>query len=222
LKFKPSSLKFEDPFCSELIGSMDAIAQIQEQNGIQGCQRYIISNCQSAIDIVRVYQLAKLILGKGETLPLDIVPLFETIDDLAHARDIMEEMYSIPAYREHLASRSNRQTIMLGFSDGTKDGGYLRANWSIYRAKESLTAVTRRFGLKAIFFDGRGGPPDRAGRPETYEAAEVPGVSVRSGNPSSQRRWEERSRGAGSGGPGWGGDPRGWPERAILSPQPAV
>jgi phosphoenolpyruvate carboxylase len=75
----------------------------------------------------------------------------------------MKELYSIPAYRDHLGKRNSRQTIMLGFSDGTKDGGYLRANWSIYIAKESLTKVTREFGLKAIFFDGRGGPPARGG-----------------------------------------------------------
>ncbi|HOX81580.1 MAG TPA: phosphoenolpyruvate carboxylase [Chryseolinea sp.] len=163
LKFKPSSLKFEDPFISELIGSMEAIAQIQEQNGIQGCQRYIISNCQSAIDIVRVYQLAKLILGKGENLPLDIVPLFETIDDLANSEEIMRELYGIPEYVSHLKTRGGRQPIMLGFSDGTKDGGYLRANWSIFNAKETLTRISRESGVIAVFFDGRGGPPARGG-----------------------------------------------------------
>jgi phosphoenolpyruvate carboxylase len=90
---------------------------------------------------------------------LDIVPLFETIEDLAHAEAIMDSIYAIPAYREHVKQRGNRQTIMLGFSDGTKDGGYLRANWSIFRAKESLTSVSRKYGIEALFFDGRGGPP---------------------------------------------------------------
>jgi len=96
-------------------------------------------------------------------LPLDIVPLFETIEDLAHAQEIMDELYSIPEYRKHLEKRDNKQTIMLGFSDGTKDGGYLRANWSIFRAKELLTEVSRKFGITALFFDGRGGPPARGG-----------------------------------------------------------
>jgi phosphoenolpyruvate carboxylase len=113
--------------------------------------------------VIRVYQLAKLLLAKGNDLNLDIVPLFETIEDLAHAPSVMDAIYSIPNYREHLKRRGNKQTIMLGFSDGTKDGGYLRANWSIFRAKENLTALSREHGLTAVFFDGRGGPPARGG-----------------------------------------------------------
>jgi phosphoenolpyruvate carboxylase len=163
LNFKPTSLKFEDEFVNELIESISVIGQVQAQNGIEGCHRYIISNCQSALDIIRVYQLAKLILAKGNELPLDIVPLFETIEDLANAPAIMESLYSIPSYREHLKQRGGKQTIMLGFSDGTKDGGYLRANWSIYQAKENLTRISRENDVIAVFFDGRGGPPARGG-----------------------------------------------------------
>src|SRR5690606_18100378 len=85
LNFKPSSLKFDDPFVTEIIESINVIDQIQEQNGPEGCHRYVISNCQSAIDISRLYQLAKLILAKDDKLPLYIVPLFETIDDLKAA-----------------------------------------------------------------------------------------------------------------------------------------
>ena len=163
LNFKPGALKFDDTFITELIESISVIAQIQEDNGIEGCQRYVISNCQSALDVIRVYQLANLILGKKGSLSLDIVPLFETIEDLSQAPGIMASLYSIPAYREHLQRRGNKQTIMLGFSDGTKDGGYLRANWSIFQAKENLTKVTRDNGFFAVFFDGRGGPPARGG-----------------------------------------------------------
>jgi phosphoenolpyruvate carboxylase len=123
----------------------------------------VISNCQSALDVIRVYQLANLVLGKNDSLNLDIVPLFETIEDLANAPGVMAALYSIPTYREHLARRKNKQTIMLGFSDGTKDGGYLRANWSIFQAKENLTRITREHGFTAVFFDGRGGPPARGG-----------------------------------------------------------
>jgi phosphoenolpyruvate carboxylase len=163
LKFKPGSFKFEDPFVTELIGSIQVISEIQKLNGAEGCHRYVISNCQSAVDVIRVYQLAKLILAKGDNLPIDIAPLFETIEDLAEAPDVMRALYSIPAYRDHLQKRGNKQTIMLGFSDGTKDGGYLRANWSIFRAKENLTFLSREFGITAVFFDGRGGPPARGG-----------------------------------------------------------
>lgn len=155
--------KFSDALVSETIESIKSIGEIQKENGIRGCHRYIISNCQSALHVIEIFVLGRLLIGKVDNLELDVVPLFETIDDLANASVIMEELYSIPAYRDHLSRRNNRQTIMLGFSDGTKDGGYLRANWSIFRAKESLTAVARKHGLKAIFFDGRGGPPARGG-----------------------------------------------------------
>lgn len=163
LSFKTSSFTFEDEFVNELIESIHVIGKIQKRNGVEGCHRYVISNCQSALDVIRVYKLAQQILGKDEHLELDIVPLFETIEDLANAPGVMTALYGIPAYREHLNRRGNKQTIMLGFSDGTKDGGYLRANWSIFQAKENLTRITRENGFVAVFFDGRGGPPARGG-----------------------------------------------------------
>jgi phosphoenolpyruvate carboxylase len=163
LKFKPSAMKFNDPFVTELIESIEVISEVQKMNGKEACHRYVISNCQSAVDVIRVYQLAKLILAKGDDLSIDIVPLFETIEDLANAPDVMRALYTIPAYVEHVKRRGSKQTIMLGFSDGTKDGGYLRANWSIFRTKENLTILSREFGITAVFFDGRGGPPARGG-----------------------------------------------------------
>ena len=163
LNFKPSAFTFEDSFVSELIESIGVIGKIQDQNGTEGCHRYVISNCQSALDVIRVYKLAEQILAKGDDLDLDIVPLFETIEDLSNAPHVMKALYAIPRYREHLNHRGNKQTIMLGFSDGTKDGGYLRANWSIFQAKENLTRITRDNGFTAVFFDGRGGPPARGG-----------------------------------------------------------
>lgn len=156
-------LTSEDLLVNETIKSIKAIASIQQSNGKTGSHRYVISNCQSALHIIEVFALAKLLIGTMDGLELDVVPLFETIDDLAHAPSIMEQLYQVKEYRQHLQRRSNHQTIMLGFSDGTKDGGYLRANWSIFRAKENLTTVSRRYELKAIFFDGRGGPPARGG-----------------------------------------------------------
>src|SRR5690606_33029173 len=92
-----------------------------------------------------------------------IVPLFETMDGLDNSESVMRELYENPIYAEHLQRRKNEQYIMLGFSDGTKDGGYLKANWEIYRAKENLTKVAKEFGVKVVFFDGRGGPPARGG-----------------------------------------------------------
>ena len=152
-----------DETASEALRVALAMRQIRSENGREGCERYVISHCESSLDVLEVYGL--LLLGgfsAGE-LDIDIVPLFETIDDLKNSSAIMRELYEIPEYRQHLLKRGNRQTVMLGFSDGTKDGGYLMANWSIYKAKDALTTLSREFGIDVIFFDGRGGPPARGG-----------------------------------------------------------
>jgi phosphoenolpyruvate carboxylase len=154
---------FPDGITKDTLQSMYVIGRIQKMNGPAGCQRYIISNCQSAVNMMEVYALLRLCEWKTETLTIDIVPLFETIDDLHEAETIMEFLYTLPVYKQHLQNRQQQQTIMLGFSDGTKDGGYLQANWSIYTAKENLTAISRKYNIKAKFFDGRGGPPSRGG-----------------------------------------------------------
>src|SRR5204863_230509 len=86
---------------------------------------------------------------------------FETIDDLKNAGNVMNKLYSNEHYKKHLQRRKGKQTIMLGFSDGTKDGGYLMANWSIYKAKEDLTKISKQYNIDVLFFDGRGGPPSR-------------------------------------------------------------
>ncbi|QRR02706.1 phosphoenolpyruvate carboxylase [Dyadobacter sandarakinus] len=155
---------YEDPLTKDILGSIRAIKTIQEKSGENGAHRYVISNNTSALNVMQVVALAKnLIADEDGKLALDVVPLFETVDDLANAPDIMRRLYQNDYYRTHVQNRDNHQTIMVGFSDGTKDGGYLRANWSIYRAKEELTKVSREFGIKVTFFDGRGGPPARGG-----------------------------------------------------------
>ena len=152
---------FENEITKSTIESMQAIRQIQQNNGEFGANRYIISNNESALNVMETFALFKL--NNWENPTVDIIPLFESVDDLQNAYVIMEKLYTNPIYKAHLASRNNKQTIMLGFSDGTKDGGYLMANWSIYKAKEELTAMSRKYGIKALFFDGRGGPPARGG-----------------------------------------------------------
>ncbi|MBX2964569.1 MAG: phosphoenolpyruvate carboxylase [Cyclobacteriaceae bacterium] len=161
--FDLKAVAVNDELVREMIETVFTIGQIQQQNGEEACHRYVISNCGSVKDIISVFQLAKLAIGTAQGLPLDIVPLFETIDDLADAGEVMNKLYSIPEYKAHLQQRGNKQTIMVGFSDGTKDGGYLRANWSIFRAKENLTRISREHGITVVFFDGRGGPPARGG-----------------------------------------------------------
>lgn len=154
---------FPEPVLQDTLKSFSVIGDIQALNGELGCHRYIISNCHGPVDIARAYTLFQLCGWKDKTLSVDIVPLFESVKDLRNAGDYMGRIYANRIYRQHLTQRGNRQTVMLGFSDGTKDGGYLMANWAIYRAKEELTAVSRAAGIEVIFFDGRGGPPARGG-----------------------------------------------------------
>jgi phosphoenolpyruvate carboxylase len=169
---------YSDPFVKDTLSTFRAVTHIQKQSGEQGCHRYIISNCGSALDVASVLAFAQMTMPYVEnhgvkSISLDIVPLFETIDDLAECGKVMEQLYSNTYYARHLSSRGNVQTIMLGFSDGTKDGGYLRSNWSIYRAKAELTRISRAHGVSVIFFDGRGGPPGRGGGNNTsYYAAQ--------------------------------------------------
>lgn len=143
--------------------SVSVVKTIRQYNGPEGCSRYIISQCNSALNVLEVYGLFLAGGWKKENLPIDIVPLFETIDDLKNAAAVMKSLYENDAYYQHLSRRNKNQTIMVGFSDGTKDGGYLMANWSIYKAKEELTSVSKQYGINVIFFDGRGGPPARGG-----------------------------------------------------------
>ncbi len=154
---------FTETITKDTIESIYAITQVQAINGIAGCHRYVISNCQSEVNVIELYALFRL-CGWDENLTnVDIVPLFETIDDLAASEQIMDYLYKHPIYASHLAARKMQQPIMLGFSDGTKDGGYLQANWSIYKSKEVLTNISRKNNIVVKFFDGRGGPPSRGG-----------------------------------------------------------
>jgi phosphoenolpyruvate carboxylase len=154
--------KFEDEIVQDTIESFEAMQIIQDKNGEEGAYRYIISNCRSALNVAEVYALANLTGWKGKKF-LDIIPLFETIDDLENAGISMTRLYKNARYRKHLEHRFNKQVVMLGFSDGTKDGGYLTANWSIFKAKENITALSRENDVRVVFFDGRGGPPARGG-----------------------------------------------------------
>jgi phosphoenolpyruvate carboxylase len=154
---------FTETITKDTIESIYAIQTVQAMNGEAGCHRYIISNCQTAVNVMELFALIRL-CGIIENISnIDIVPLFETIDDLAASERIMDTLYQHPVYAAHLKARKNHQPIMLGFSDGTKDGGYLQANWGIYKAKEVLTAISRKNNIVVSFFDGRGGPPSRGG-----------------------------------------------------------
>ncbi|MGZ5286145.1 MAG: phosphoenolpyruvate carboxylase, partial [Flavisolibacter sp.] len=141
-----SAVEYEG-MIKDTIESFETVATIQHLNGRAGCYRYIISQCKTALNVMEVYGLFMLTGYNPEDLHVDIVPLFETIDDLRHAPEVMKQLYENGTYKRHLAQRNKIQTIMLGFSDGTKDGGYLMANWRIYKAKETLSALSKTYGI---------------------------------------------------------------------------
>ncbi|SFH13491.1 phosphoenolpyruvate carboxylase [Pedobacter insulae] len=148
---------------NDALQTIAEIKEMQKSNGEMACHRFIISNCQQASDIL---QLIELFLWNGweaEELNIDFVPLFETVNDLSGAAEIMETLYTNSFYKAHLARRGGKQDIMLGYSDSTKDGGYLMANWSIFKAKVGLTQTAEKQNIQLAFFDGRGGPPSRGG-----------------------------------------------------------
>ena len=163
LEGKLDPTNFEEAITRDTLESIYAIQTVQALNGEAGCHRYIISNCQTAVNVMELFALMRLCGMNEQISNIDIVPLFETIIDLAASEKIMDTLYQHPIYAAHLATRKNQQPIMLGFSDGTKDGGYLQANWGIYKAKEVLTTISRKYHIVVSFFDGRGGPPSRGG-----------------------------------------------------------
>ena len=154
---------FADATTADTIRNIQQLAHVQAANGEAGCNRYIISNSEDIFSVLFVFTLFKWCGWKEESITFDIVPLFETMEGMKNSEAVMTDLYALDYYRAHMSRRGDRQTIMLGFSDGTKDGGYLKANWEIFNTKEVLTKVCNDHNIKAIFFDGRGGPPARGG-----------------------------------------------------------
>ncbi|EAR00669.1 phosphoenolpyruvate carboxylase [Maribacter sp. HTCC2170] len=159
---KVNSNDYEGTIKDTLV-NISQLAAIQEKNGEEGCNRYIISNSEDIFSVLFVFGLFRWCGWKTNKITFDIIPLFETMKGMDNAEATMQYLYDLPIYREHLERRGDKQTMMLGFSDGTKDGGYLKANWSILKTKEVLSKVSKKQHIKALFFDGRGGPPARGG-----------------------------------------------------------
>jgi phosphoenolpyruvate carboxylase len=152
--------------------------------GPQAVPNYIISMCQSVSDMLEAAILLKevglLDLSDGASepnCPVGIVPLFETIDDLQRGSSILEAVLELPLYRRMVTAQGDSQEVMLGYSDSNKDGGYLAANWALYRAELDLVESARKTGIRLRLFHGRGGTVGRGGGP-SYDAilAQPPGA----------------------------------------------
>ncbi len=172
-------LEYSETSQSEL-RILQMIAEIHHRFGHDALPNYIISKTDDASDILETALLLKEVglLKTGETpyLYLNIIPLFETIEDLRNCSAIMDELFSLPYYRKLLDSRGNVQEIMLGYSDSNKDGGFLTANWELYKAETELTKIFSKHKIKLRLFHGRGGTVGRGGGP-SYQAilAQPPG-----------------------------------------------
>ncbi|MEN3319051.1 MAG: phosphoenolpyruvate carboxylase [Mycobacterium sp.] len=150
--------------------------------GPKAIPSYIISMCQSVSDMLEAAVLLKevglLDASSDEPYaPVGIVPLFETIDDLQRGSSILEAALDLPLYRAVVSARGDSQEVMLGYSDSNKDGGYLAANWALYRAELDLVESARKTGIRLRLFHGRGGTVGRGGGP-SYDAilAQPPGA----------------------------------------------
>ncbi|MGH7198112.1 MAG: phosphoenolpyruvate carboxylase, partial [Candidatus Omnitrophota bacterium] len=141
----------------EIREQLDALRDIRKKIDPGLAENYVLSMTETAGDVLALLKL----IGKRERV--GVVPLFETIRSLERCHEVMEELFSTPAYRSYLASRGNLQEVMLGYSDSSKDGGYLTANWKLYLAQKRLEETARRHKVKLKFFHGKGGTIDRGG-----------------------------------------------------------
>ncbi len=161
---------------------LDAAAAIHERYGPHALPNYIISKTDGVSDMLEVALLLKeaglLAAGPEPRLAVNIIPLFETIADLRGCGAIMDGLFRLPYYRQLLASRGNVQEVMLGYSDSNKDGGFLTANWELYKAEVELVAVFARHGVELRLFHGRGGTVGRGGGPSYHAILAQPPGSV--------------------------------------------
>lgn len=150
----------------------DTTRDILGSYGAGSIENAIIAKTDGVSDMLELALLLKetgLLLPREPHLLVNIVPLFETIDDLARCGEIMDRLFSIPLYRELLASRDHVQEVMLGYSDSNKDGGFIASGWNLYTAERALIEVFNRHGVKLRLFHGRGGSVGRGGGP-SYQA----------------------------------------------------
>ncbi|MGH8086498.1 MAG: phosphoenolpyruvate carboxylase [Lysobacter sp.] len=140
------------------------VAELRPRYGERVFGPYIISMSRSAADALAVLALARIggCVEAGQ-VPLDVAPLFETVDDLDAAPATLRELFADPVYRQHLAARGNRQVVMLGYSDSAKDGGIVASRWALQRTQIALTELARDSGVRIAFFHGRGGSVSRGG-----------------------------------------------------------
>ena len=166
---KPPASREVSTEARRVLDEFAAQKSIQGRFGEAAAPRYILSMTASASDVWDVLLLGRQagLVEPGRDSELrtsfEVIPLFETLDDLEACPEIMEQLFSDPLYRQVLRSRENFQEVMLGYSDTVKDAGYLAANWALFRAQKRLAEVAERYGVRLSLFHGKGGTIDRGG-----------------------------------------------------------
>ena len=167
---------------TELLRTLEAAARIHRRFDRNALPNYVISMSRAPSDLLEVAVLLKeaglLKPGPTPSLSVNVVPLFETIEDLRDCANIMDQMFSFPLWKRLLASRNNVQEVMLGYSDSNKDGGFLSSNWELYKAELSLVSVFAKHGVAIRLFHGRGGTVGRGGGPSYHAILAQPPGSV--------------------------------------------
>ncbi|MGH8774171.1 MAG: phosphoenolpyruvate carboxylase [Jiangellaceae bacterium] len=159
----------------EVLATLRVMAQIQHRFGPDACRRYVVSFTRAAADVSAVYELARVALD-GRELVLDVIPLFETGEDLARCVDVLDEAIALPEVRRRISASGRRFEVMLGYSDSAKDVGPVSATLALYDAQARLTAWAARHALKLTLFHGRGGALGRGGGPANRAVlAQAPG-----------------------------------------------
>lgn len=167
-----------------IIGEIGLIKWGKENICSTCCDDYIISNSSSVSDVLSVLLLAKevglieLINGKIVKSEINIIPLFETINDLRRCADLVEILFNNRAYKLHLACRGSLQKIMLGYSDSNKDGGIITSNYELFTAQQKLTQISRKYNVELVLFHGRGGSISRGGGPINKSILSQPQGSI--------------------------------------------
>jgi len=157
-----------------------ALADAHRRHGADALGNYIISMAHDRGDVLAVLALARRggLVDDGNAVPLDIAPLFETVDDLRRGTATLRDLLADPVYRAHLAARGDVQMVMLGYSDSGKDGGIAASRWGLQQAQVELLAVAAEHGVRLTFFHGRGGSISRGGTKTTHAVDASPRGSI--------------------------------------------
>lgn len=170
----PLELKFSDA-TNKIIATWRMVAQAHKQYGKASIDTFIASMSQQPSDILAMVLLAHEV---GIEDDIDIVPLFETIDDLQNAPKVMTALFANETYSKHLKVRGNHQQVMIGYSDSGKDGGYMASNWNLYTAQHDLAEICKAHGISLELFHGRGGSIGRGGGPTNQAILSQPPLSM--------------------------------------------